>query len=81
LHLDGASDGKQTQLSEDPIGSQGHTGKEGNDVDNKQAPGVGKHLKNASHLSQNGGSDSLLLVCCEDVLLFLSLASLIQVCI
>ncbi|PAN15584.1 hypothetical protein PAHAL_2G499600 [Panicum hallii] len=71
-------DGKQTQLSEDPIGSQGHTGKEGNDVDNKQAPGVGKHLKNASHLSQNGGSDSLLLVCCEDVLLFLSLASLIQ---
>ncbi|RLM85250.1 uncharacterized protein C2845_PM04G34890 [Panicum miliaceum] len=75
---DGASDGKQTQLSEDTIGSQGHTGKEGNDVDNKQAPGVGKHLKNASHLSQNGGSDSLLLVCCEDVLLFLSLASLIQ---
>ncbi|KAG2639272.1 hypothetical protein PVAP13_2NG612900 [Panicum virgatum] len=75
--IDGASDEKQTQLSEDTIGSQGQTGKEGNDVDNKQAPGVGKHLKNASHLSQNGGSDSLL-VCCEDVLLLLSVASLIQ---
>ncbi|TKW36675.1 hypothetical protein SEVIR_2G455300v4 [Setaria viridis] len=76
--IDGASDEKQTQLSEDTIGSQGQTGKEGNDLDKKQAPGVGKHLKNASHLSQNGGSDSLLLVCCEDVLLLLSLAPLVQ---
>ncbi|KAG2647803.1 hypothetical protein PVAP13_2KG241200 [Panicum virgatum] len=75
--IDGASDEKQTQLSEDTVGSLGQTGKEGNDVHNKQAPGVGKHLKNASHLSQNGGSDSLL-ICCEDVLLLLSLASLIQ---
>ncbi|CAN6186308.1 unnamed protein product [Urochloa humidicola] len=85
--IDGASDEKQTQLSEDTNGSQGQPGKngsqgqpgkEGNDLDQKQAPGVGKHLKDACHLSQNGGSDSLLLVCCEDVLLLLSLASLIQ---
>ncbi|CAL5060886.1 unnamed protein product [Urochloa decumbens] len=76
--IDGASDEKQTQLSEDPIESHGQPGKEGNDLDKKQAPGVGKHLKDACHLSQNGGSDSLLLVCCEDVMLLLSLASLIQ---
>ncbi|CAM0151615.1 unnamed protein product [Urochloa decumbens] len=76
--IDGASDEKQTQLSEDTIESHGQPGKEGNDLDKKQAPGVAKHLKDACHLSQNGGSDSLLLVCCEDVMLLLSLASLIQ---
>nr|CAB3503570.1 unnamed protein product [Digitaria exilis] len=69
---------KQTQLSENTFRSQDQAGKEGNDLDKKQEPGVEKHLKNASQLSQNGGSDSLLLVCCEDFLLLLSIASLIQ---
>jgi syntaxin-binding protein 5 len=78
LHLDGASDEKQTQLTDDTVGSQGQTGKGGNDLDKKQAPGVGKHQK--THLSQNGDSDSLLLVCCEDILLLLSFAPLVQVC-
>ncbi|KAJ1292534.1 hypothetical protein BS78_02G398800 [Paspalum vaginatum] len=73
--IDGASNEKPTQLSEDCTPNQVQTGKEGNDLDRKQ--GVEKHLKNASHLSHNGGSDSLL-VCCEDVLLLLPLSSLIQ---
>ncbi|WVZ67174.1 hypothetical protein U9M48_016293 [Paspalum notatum var. saurae] len=72
---DGASNEKATQLSEDCTPNQVQTGKEGNDLDRKQ--GVEKHLKNASQLSHNGGSDSLL-VCCEDALLLLPLASLIQ---
>jgi syntaxin-binding protein 5 len=76
LHLDAASDEKQTQLSEDKIPSQDQAGKEGNRIETQ---GVEKHLKNASQLSHNGGSDSLV-VCCEDVLFLLSLASLIQVC-
>ncbi|ONM61068.1 transducin family protein / WD-40 repeat family protein [Zea mays] len=76
--IDAESDETQTQLSEDKIPSQGQTGKDGNDLDKIQTQGIEKHLKNASQLSQNGGSDSLLVVCCEDVLLLLSLASLIQ---
>ncbi|XP_062190422.1 uncharacterized protein LOC133893429 isoform X2 [Phragmites australis] len=76
--IDGASDEKQTQLSEDKSPSQGQTRKEGNDLDKKQAQGVEKHQKNAFQLSHNYGSDSLLLVCCEDVLLLFSPASLIQ---
>lgn len=80
MYLDAESDETQTQLSEDKIPSQGQTGKDGNDLDKIQTQGIEKHLKNASQLSQNGGSDSLLVVCCEDVLLLLSLASLIQVC-
>ncbi|KAG0546478.1 hypothetical protein BDA96_02G450500 [Sorghum bicolor] len=72
--IDAASDEKQTQLSEDKIPSQDQAGKEGNRIETQ---GVEKHLKNASQLSHNGGSDSLV-VCCEDVLFLLSLASLIQ---
>ncbi|KAF8680721.1 hypothetical protein HU200_045562 [Digitaria exilis] len=77
MYVIGANE-KQTQLSENTFRSQDQAGKEGNDLDKKQEPGVEKHLKNASQLSQNGGSDSLLLVCCEDFLLLLSIASLIQ---
>jgi len=79
LHIDAASDEKQTQLSEDKILSQDQAGKEGKDLDRIETQGVEKHLKNASQLSHNGGSDSLV-VCCEDVLFLLSLASLIHVC-
>ncbi|XP_062186584.1 uncharacterized protein LOC133890151 isoform X2 [Phragmites australis] len=75
--IDGASDENQTRLSEEKSPSQGQTGK-GNYVDRKQAQGVEKHPKNAPQLSNNGGLDSLLLVCCEDVLLLFSMVLLIQ---
>ncbi|KAL6896687.1 hypothetical protein ACP4OV_007259 [Aristida adscensionis] len=76
--IDGTSDEKQTQLSDNKLQSQDQTGKEGSDLDKKQAQGVEKHPQNASQPSHNSGSDSLLLVCCEDMLLLFSLASLIQ---
>ncbi|TVU37101.1 hypothetical protein EJB05_10392 [Eragrostis curvula] len=76
--IDEASDQKQTQLSEEKSPSQGQTGKERNDLDKGQAHVVDKHPKSATQLSHNGGSDSLLLVCFEDVLILYSLASLSQ---
>jgi syntaxin-binding protein 5 len=79
LDPDGASHQKQTQTSEDKFPSQGQTGKECNDLDKKQTQGVDKHPKSASQLSHNGDSDSLLLVCFEDVLILFSVASLSQV--
>ncbi|GJN33507.1 hypothetical protein PR202_gb22116 [Eleusine coracana subsp. coracana] len=76
---DGALHQKQTQISEDKSPSQGKSGKERNDLDEKEAQEVDKHPKSASPLPRNGDSDSLLLVCFEDVLLLFSLASLSQV--
>ncbi|KAK3126105.1 hypothetical protein QOZ80_7BG0613930 [Eleusine coracana subsp. coracana] len=76
--IDGALHQKQTQISEDKSPSQGKSGKERNDLDEKEAQEVDKHPKSASPLPRNGDSDSLLLVCFEDVLLLFSLASLSQ---
>ncbi|GJN10592.1 hypothetical protein PR202_ga28699 [Eleusine coracana subsp. coracana] len=74
----GALHQKQTQISEDKSPNQGKTGKESNDLDEKEAQEVDKHPKNASQLPRDGDFESLLLVCFEDVLLLYSLASLSQ---
>ncbi|KQK14486.1 uncharacterized protein LOC100837017 isoform X4 [Brachypodium distachyon] len=76
--IDEASDEGQTQLSEDKLPCQSETGKEKNDLDQKQAQGAEKTQKNASQHSHSGDSDPLLLVSFEDVVLSFSLTSLLQ---
>ncbi|KAF6999142.1 hypothetical protein CFC21_015208 [Triticum aestivum] len=75
--IDGASDEEQAQLPEDKLPCQSQTGKE-HVLDQKQVQGAETNKKSASLHPQSGGSDSLLLVCFEDVVLLFSLASLIQ---
>ncbi|KAG8099009.1 hypothetical protein GUJ93_ZPchr0013g37919 [Zizania palustris] len=75
--IDGTLDDEQNQLSEDKFPNQGHIAKESGQ-DKKQAQEVEKSKKNTSQHSHSAGSDSLLLVCCEDVILLFSLESLIQ---
>uniref|UniRef100_J3MPF3 V-SNARE coiled-coil homology domain-containing protein n=1 Tax=Oryza brachyantha TaxID=4533 RepID=J3MPF3_ORYBR len=76
--IDGPSDEEQNQLSEDKFSSKGHISKEESVLDKKQTHTVEKSQKNNPQHSHSGGSDSFLLVCCEDVIFLFSLPSLIQ---
>jgi syntaxin-binding protein 5 len=76
--IDGTSEEEQNQLSEDKFPSQGHIAKEESVLDKKQTHTVDKSQKNTRQPSHSGGSDSFLLVCCEDLVLLFSLPSLIQ---
>uniref|UniRef100_A0ACD5WP56 Uncharacterized protein n=1 Tax=Avena sativa TaxID=4498 RepID=A0ACD5WP56_AVESA len=71
--IDGASDEEQTQLSEDKFPCQSQTGKEEN-----EAKGAEINQKKAAQHPHSRHSNSLLLVCFEDVVLLFSLTSLIQ---
>ena len=79
MGVDVASDKEHTQLSEEKFPSQSQEGKEQHDLDQKQAQGAETNQKKASQHSHSSDSNSLLLICFEDVLLLFSLASLIQV--